>query len=73
MKKFGDPFIFMPQFKLCLVCGQIPKIPEDNVVLEHLKVTPFKSQIFVPPALSIVGRSEHPIMSTCLESFFIIL
>jgi P4 family phage/plasmid primase-like protien len=44
-KNFGDPFSFVPMFKLFLICNKLPKIPsDDGGTWRRIRVSPFESK-----------------------------
>jgi putative DNA primase/helicase len=44
-KLFGDPFEYVPQFKMLLVCNKLPKIPaDDGGTWRRIRVTLFGSK-----------------------------
>ncbi|ATZ80378.1 D5 family helicase-primase [Bodo saltans virus] len=56
-KNFGDPFSFVPMFKLMLICNKLPKIPsDDGGTWRRIRVSPFESK-FV--SADKVNESKH--------------
>lgn len=42
---YGDPFTYLPQFKLILTCNDLPKIPaNDGGTWRRIRVSPFESE-----------------------------
>ena len=58
-KLFGDPFEYVPQFKMLLVCNKLPKIPsDDGGTWRRIRVTPFTSK-FVKNKADVDESKNH--------------
>lgn len=58
---YKEPFEFVPQFKLLLMCNQLPKIPSnDDGTWRRLKAVPFVSR-FVKPSKIDFKLNYYPI------------
>lgn len=56
---YGEPFYFIPQFKLLLACNRLPNIPNggDGGVWRRIRVIDFNQKFVDNPS----GPNEHPI------------
>jgi P4 family phage/plasmid primase-like protien len=58
-KLYGEPFEFTPQFKLSLICNNLPSIPEggDGGVWRRVRVIDFKQKFVIKP----IAPNELPL------------
>jgi P4 family phage/plasmid primase-like protien len=62
---YGEPFYFVPQFKLLLACNHLPNVPDggDGGTWRRIRVIPFEQKFVSKPS----GPGEQPLDNSLRE------